>query len=635
MSPVFIGIVLSFIMAADVTKNTFSEEESNLFSSTPKNMTPVEQDYSPGLGDRGDAVSYTISFGMIEKAHEFPLIQTYEGALKIQEMVYNISNGVHQMPYTIGQDKLRWGTAPYLYEDTAYPMGDGTPGSGYAKYRKYVEDSFKNNADVAQIIEPLLAGRWRDDYAPSEEDIIPLSCYTHDENGEKKIGWSAGEEGWHLLSLYNLYETGYAQKAWKRMQDTWNFRTHLYYDAMIPVPEGFYNNPNLSKKYGGILTNTEMEWDAVQWETKYSWENYAISSAQEHIHPKYKGLSCAFSIPYGPVSDEDFIDTWMNSVIIGTRGSEPRNLVWGAELGDWDYAIPSQDENDPKWNEFVKRLMKYNLQYLYMMNHRPLSFINNDDIYQVVFSGDLISTYDKKTENYTLIEKGDFIIADGGDRFIPQVGAGCKIYVYSRDGKTRTWKLPDTWAVVTEIDMYKLTVSSAPIKLDTLTAADGNVTITMDAGVPYLIVPKGNNPTPKTANFNDLTPGTTVGEYQGLKFDLPDNPEFYVYGANARGGFASPSIFAEYTGTSKTMQIGLEEGNILHSMKIGNKGGVGKVVLHSSNPLNPDVMIELPKTDEVYKFNTDWVYGETGPVTVKVENDKSVSYVLFDAIMYS
>ncbi len=630
--------MLSLVMDTNATNPAFSEDVSSssdtLFSATPKNMTPVEQDYSPGLGDRMDAVSYTIVFGMIEKPGEFTLIQSYEGALEIQKMVSNISNGVHQLAYTLGQDKLRWGTAPYLYEDTAFPMGDGTPGSGYAKYRKYVEDSFANNVDVAQIIEPLLAGRWRDDHAPSEEDKIPLSCYTHDEEGNKKIGWTAGEEGWYLLSLYNLYETGYAQRAWKKMQDTWNFRTHVYYDAMIPVPEGFYNNPNRTTKYGGIITNTEMEWDAVQRETKYSWENYAISSAQEHIHPKYKGLSCSFSIPYGPISDEDFIDTWMNSVIIGTRGNEPRNLVFGCELGEWDYSIGTTPE-DPEWDKFISRLYKYNLQYLYMMERRPLSFVNTDDIYQVIFSGNMISTYDRKTDNYTLIENGDFVIADGGDRFIPQAGAGCKIYAYSRDGKTRTWKLPDTWTGVAEVDMYKLTLTAAPAKIDTIAVTDGSVTLKMDAKVPYLIVPKGNNPTPKTANFNDLTAGDAVKEYQGLSFAADGDCDFKVYGASARGGFASPSIYVESADTSKVFKLGMEEGTILHSLKIGNRGGAGKVVLHSSNPLNPDVMIELPKIDQVYKFNTSWVYGETGDVTVKIENDKSVSYVLFDAIMYS
>ena len=600
------------------------------FSATPKNMTPAEQDYSNGLGDRMDAISYTIVFGMIEKPGEYTLVQNYDGALEVQKMVGNITNGAHQIAYALGQDIIRWGSAPYLIEDTAPPMGDGTPGSGYAKYRKYVEDSFKNNVDVAQIIEPLLAGRWRDDFA-TEEEKIPQSCYTHDENGEKKVGWTAGEEGWYLLSLYNLYETGYAQKAWQRMQNTWNFRTHLYYDAMIPVPEGFYNNPNRTTMYGGILTNTEMEWDAVQRETLYSWENYAISSAQEHVHPKYKGISCSFSIPYGDITDDDYLNTWMNSVIIGTRRDKGKDLAWGCELGEFDYSIGSVDENDPTWDRFITRITRHNLLYLYMMERRPLSYTNNDDIHQVVFSGNMVSTFDKKADKYTLIDNGDFIIADGDDRFIPQVGAGCKIYVYGLEDKTRTWKLPETWAGVEEIDMYKLSLTSAPVKLDTLTVTDGNVTINMTAKELCLIVPKGNNPTPKTVNFNDLAAGATVGEYEGLKFE----PDFKVYGASARGGFASPSIHAESADTTKVTKIGIEEGAILHSMKIGNRGGVGKVVLHSSNPLNPDVMIELPKKDQVYKFNTSWVYGETGDVTVTIENDTSVSYVLFDAIMYS
>ena len=124
---------------------------------TPKDMTPVKQDYSPGLGDRMDAVSYTIGFGWLSQATYMHVTTTYEQALEMERKVSNLTNGVHQMPYSIGQDKLRWGTSPYLYEDSAYPLGDGRTGSGYRKYRKFVDDSFAYNADVSQILEPLLA----------------------------------------------------------------------------------------------------------------------------------------------------------------------------------------------------------------------------------------------------------------------------------------------------------------------------------------------------------------------------------------------------------------------------------------------------------------------------------------------
>ncbi|NLG36151.1 MAG: hypothetical protein GX548_12440, partial [Lentisphaerae bacterium] len=522
-------------------------------------MTPARQDYTPGLGDRMDAVSYTIGMGWLGSETGLGVATTYEQALQIQRKVANITNGAHQVAYAIRQDVLRWGSSPYLIEDTAAPMGDGTPGSGYARYRKYVEDSFANNADVAQILEPLLAGRMREDHA-SPEEKIPLSCFTHEEDGQKKIGWRGGDEYWYLLSLYNLYESGYAQKAWRRMQDTWNFRTHLYYDAMIPVPEGHYNNPNRTERYGGKITDTEMEWDAVQRETRWSWENYAISSGQEYIHPKYKGLSVYFSVPYGVITDGDYLNTWGNSVMICTRGDEEMNLVWGSEIcgaEDGEDSFQFNGNRQP-WGAFVKRLMEHNLQYLYMLERKPLSWTNDGKIHQVVFSGGLVSTYDKETKHYTLIENGDFVIADGGDRFIPQVGAGCKIYAYSRDGGTRAWKLPGTWAGIGEIDRYELSADAAPHRIDTLIVKDGAVTLDMRAGTPYLLVPKGDTPTPTTANFNDLAAGDALGTYMGIDFGLPGNPVFRVYGSNARGGFGSPSIYADTSDTSAVMRIGME-----------------------------------------------------------------------------
>ena len=635
-----VSILLALIMTSFVVSPAVSTADTSIdapFSATPKDMTPAVGDYSPGLGDRMDSISYTIDFGIGVGASipsgGYSVITTYDQALAIQRKVANISNGAHQVAYAIGQDALRWGTAPYLIEDTNAPMGDGTPGSGYRKYKEYVENSFANNADVAQILEPLLAGSMRDDYA-SPEEMIPESCYTHDENGNEKVGWTANGREWLLLSLYNLYESGYAQKAWQRMKDNWDFRTHIYYDAMIPVAEGLYNNPNLTTAYGGVITNTEMEWDAVQRETAYSWETFAISSGQEYIHPKYKGLSCYFTVPYGTVTDLDYMNTWGNSVMISSRGDDIMNLVWGSEVTTADNAFGYDGRNQPGAS-FVTRLMEHNLQYLYMMERTPVSFVNNSKIHQVTFSGGLVSTYDKKTGNYTLVENGDFVIADGNDRFIPQVGAGCKIYAYARSGKTRTWKLPDAWAGITEIDRYTLSVSSVPVKKDTLTVKDGCVTMRMNPGTPFLLVPKGDSPTPVTANFNELASGEALGTYQGLDFAVSGNPSFKVYGPNARGGFGTPSVYADTAEASVVASIKMAPGAILHSLKVGNRGGAGRVVLHSSNPLNEDVMITLPATDQVYKFNTGWAFGEIGEVTVLIENDEGASNVLFDAIMYS
>lgn len=607
--------------------------EKSVFSDKPKDMTPVKQDYSPGLGDRMDAVSYTIGFGWLGLHPGYKVVTTYEQALEIQRKVRNITNGTHQICYVLGQDKLRWGTSPYLIEDTEPPMGDGTPGSGYRKYREFVRASMKNDAVAAQIIEPLLAGQHRNEVATGEE-VIPPSCYTHTEDKNTKVGWEAGDEAWDLLSLHNLYKTGYAQKAWRRMMDNWNYRTHLYYDAMIPVPEGLYNNPNLTTEFGGEITDTEMEWDAVQKEIKYSWENFAISSGEEYIHPKYKGLSVYFSVPYGNVTNDDYLNLWQNSMVICNRGSESMNMAWGSEDCSNEDAFQFNGETQP-WDAFVVRMMEHNFQYLYMLERKPESYKEDDEIHQVTFSGGLVSTFNKKNGYYTLIENGNFIVADGGDRFIPQVGAGCKIFVYTRDGKTRTWKLPETWDGIAEADLYLLSTENGAAKVATLAVTAGCVTVETEAAKPYVLVPKGNVPMPVTATFDDLNAGDTLAEYQGIGFNVPNNPAFKVYGASARGGFGSPSVYADSSGKTVTAGIGLASGAILHSFKVGNKGGEGKIVLHSSNPMNPDVTITLPETDCVYKFNTAWKYGETDKVSVTVENSEGVNNVLMDTVMYS
>ncbi len=596
---------------------------------TPVDVTPVAKAYvSPGLGDNMDAVHFTVMFGHSMISGE-KLQTTYEQALTQIRRLYYLTNGAHLIPFALGNDVGRFGTAPELIPDDAYPMGDGPPGSGYRRFSEYTDDALRYNAHICQILEPALEGNHRNDYIDASAAIAP-ACkddyrihadeYGYDADGNKTWWYT-----WANVSMSNRMENGSEQEAWVRNMAHWRYRMHVYFDALVPRAYHMRNEYNA----GGRLTTDEREMDACVRLAELVWQKYGISSSQEFADPVWKGYSCYFT--YGawgsancPV-DETVMDYWGNGIMVSDRQNEIANLVWGTEYNPV-FTITA----DTDMNTFIQRYFLYNAQYLYMMEQEPLSYINDETTYSVTYTNGLVTRYDRATGRFTMTQ-GDFVLADGLERLIPQVGAGCKLYAYSHNGSTCTRVLPESWKDIETVDIYRLSIDRSPVREATVEVTERRICLTMAAGVPYLLVPAGNAPTPTTISFDEPELGTAMTNQYGICWE----GGFLLRQTDPKSGFGTPYICPDCQESSWLGTITLPVGSIFHSIKVGNLGGEGKITLYSSNADNRPVVMTLPQNGQIFKLNTGWRYAESGAIRVVLAHENGVENIALDWMVYT
>lgn len=96
------------------------------------------------------------------------------------------------------------------------------------------------------------------------------------------------------------------------------------------------------------------------------------------------------------------------------------------------------------------------------------------------------------------IEKGDVLLRDGDDVFMPALWREQPEYLaYSRDGyASRTWKLPRDWKAV---DIYRVDLDGLTRVAKNRPVPGGRITLSLPAGTTYTIVPRGAHPALETA----------------------------------------------------------------------------------------------------------------------------------------
>jgi hypothetical protein len=85
------------------------------------------------------------------------------------------------------------------------------------------------------------------------------------------------------------------------------------------------------------------------------------------------------------------------------------------------------------------------------------------------------------------------VFAEGYDRMWPDTWSGQKkIYFFSWDGTSRTWKLPGDWSDVSRATLYPLTPNGRGTALQ-VTIKDRAISPELLPQLPYILIPE---PTP-------------------------------------------------------------------------------------------------------------------------------------------
>jgi hypothetical protein len=105
----------------------------------------------------------------------------------------------------------------------------------------------------------------------------------------------------------------------------------------------------------------------------------------------------------------------------------------------------------------------------------------------VLYSGGVIA---KTEDGKKIIRKGDFLLRENDDLFVPALWNPKEIVAYSRQGYTdRSWRLPEEWTSVQHVAVHDITLQGLASNTTTIPVIDGKIRLTLKAEQAISIVP--------------------------------------------------------------------------------------------------------------------------------------------------
>lgn len=558
----------------------------------------------PGLGDN----MFSMHFDIVWRTYGNT---TPDQGKEMMRMFRNFSNGTPFTAWSAGMTRISGGyvSFPYLLEETAAPWGDGTPGSGRETYRDVARHARAMGGTMGFFLDPCLA-------SPICYDLVPDWAKTLDASGNWTFGWP----DFHTLSLRNMLDhidpngRPYLLNMIDTLVKQWgpDEIQSVHFDYLFHAYA--HSDVNLNTRLGGAITTREGEYAAADTLGVYLWNEYGISSSSE-----CDATSGSCMIMSGACTNSNGTPDHLYNRVNGLGYTQ-----WGAqgpnheslEYVEWDRTGNPRTDIADRF-DLRKGFYKYFLFYQYCQKTRLRTQVQ-----------DGVTLYKRN---------GPGLEEVTGDRFVPQAGAGCRIIAYSEKGGTDTWTLPQSWTGIASADVYSLTMEAAPLLIKTGVAADGSITLAMAPDQGYLVVPQGYEPTPIRITFDDLKAGDTLSLLQGVVWNNAGNPPVRVQArgpGGIRGGMGTYSVYLDDAANTSSTSLTPPAGAILHSLRIGNKGGSGTVTLSSSAAGNAEASFALPDAGRTALIETNWLNPETGNITFTVTCAGGAQNVLTDDWVY-
>jgi len=436
-------------------------------------------------------------------------------ALDVIRRVDRITRGIPKLVYLVG-----W---QYRGHDTGYPS--------FAK----VNDHLKRPQD-ATALDSL---RWLMREGPKHHTLVSLhvnfsDCYLDD----NPLGPYYKERNIIVRNTDGTYHQGYnwcdhmayrASNFRNWYQDTFKDTQINPLFKMIPElamsgslhPDAWYNTDD---PYYGITDVQDCE--AMREMTVYVRRTYQVDLTTEFdrrrppgidfvlFHPMLWHLGWDERTPPDPMKIPSYFLTGGNALTWSNEAETVQSKFFGesCHLEDEITANPATVPGGLK--AFATRTLPW-----YFLNRKlRMSFDGNT----ATFSGGVITSFPGKH----VIKTGEDFLQDGDEVFIPALWRPNKeLIAYSAAGYAdRAWRLPQDWAGIRKVDVYRITLEGLiPQQRGLEVSPQGALTLTLGADEGVSIVPTGVDPNVDRAptasgtvaflGFDDSTKGAWKHRY--------------------------------------------------------------------------------------------------------------------------
>jgi hypothetical protein len=475
---------------------TVASGSTNLKASVEIEVRPFFRDYHQTLvlklmlGMEGDPVERLANDSLLGKPNH-DVLCTFQEALEVIRKTDNLTRGIPKIVYLVGWQK---GGHDHLYPDWSIvnpKLKRAQDSTALQSLGWLIRAARKFHTTVSLHINMIDA--YRD--SPLWEEYRSKDLLAREANGDLLITGSEIKG----MDMYNVvypreWTAGLAQRridALIRMVPELKSGHTIHVDAFIAQRAEYdrfkYGDPispwHAKPENGGLNPDRYVE---TQRKIFHYWRDRGFDVTGEGIfwsHPPGEGFTGLQPMSWWYPDDPNYEMRIPESLM--ARGRTNRD-------GDGDFRFGSSmhgeeifDQDKEKLPGFLGMFCRTTLPWYYLSRLERVKFESG----VLKYSDGVVA----QVENgHKTIRKGDFILREDDDLFVPALWHEKEIIAYSRTGYvSKTWRLPSDWAQVKACDLYEIGSEGCVLVKANVPVKGSALTLSLKPGQAVSVVPTG------------------------------------------------------------------------------------------------------------------------------------------------
>ncbi|MFT3704385.1 MAG: endo-alpha-N-acetylgalactosaminidase family protein [Agriterribacter sp.] len=470
---------------ATITAVYTDGRNNTLTATTEIVVRPYFRDYHQSLvlklfmGMEGEPVERLAKEPLFQQPHH--VLCTFEGALEVIKRTDHLTGGIPKIIYLVGWQKGGHDHGYPSWSTVNEKMKRPQDSTALQSLRWLIREGRKYHTTVSLHINMVDAYR----NSPLWDEYYAKDIFGKDEQGNL-LATDMGIKGDSMfkVSYTREWNAGLAQKRidglLQMIPELYEGHT-IHVDVFIAKPEFYATISPWHAKKEGIDVYKEVE---TQRKIFAYWREKGFDVTGEGIfwaHPPGEGF-------YGlqPMSwwyPDDISYQMQTPECLSARGMTSRtddgDFRFGSSMHGEDLFIKNL-MNPPG---FLAQFCRTTLPWYYLSRLQRMALVNDT----LFYSGGLKAA---NVNGHKIIRKGDFILRDNNDLFVPALWKDMTIIAYSEKGYARRkWVLPDGWQKVKRVNVYTITPTGDALLQKDLPVVGNKVELSLGADVAVVVKP--------------------------------------------------------------------------------------------------------------------------------------------------
>jgi len=470
---------------------TGSEGGHPLTATTEVVVAPFYRDYHQTLvlklflGMEGVPVERVEKDPLFQKPHD--VLCTFEEALEVIRKADNLTREMPKIVYLVGWQKGGHDHGYPSWDEVNPRLKRARDATALESLRWLIREARRFNTTVSLHLNMVDAYR----QSPLWDEYVANDCFAKDENGQLLVaGIQMKGEGMYNVVYPREWAAGLAQRRIDRliqMIPELKAGHTIHVDVFIAQREnGKPISPWHAKPENGGLTPDK--YVETQRKIFHYWRDRGFDVTGEGIfwaHPPGEGFTGLQAMSWWYPGDTGYQMRIPECLM--ARGRTDRG-------SDGDFRFGSSMHGEEIWQRdkdtmpgFLGMFCRTTLPWSYLSRLERVTFEKET----LAYSDGVVARVE---DGKKMIRRGDFVLREDDNLFVPAPWRKREIIAYSRLGYTgRTWLLPDAWRRVKGVDLYRITLGGRSLLQRCVPVIQSRLSLSLAPEEAISLVPAGTH----------------------------------------------------------------------------------------------------------------------------------------------